>query len=71
GGGGGGGGAAKPPPRPGGGAARKQPVVLWGVGSMVVPGPEEVGWAEEALAWVLWALFAYAKEIGLNPPPFW
>ncbi|MDW8069795.1 MAG: hypothetical protein RML46_12915 [Anaerolineae bacterium] len=42
-----------------------------GEGSMVVPGPEEVGWAEEALAWVLWALFAYAKEIGLNPPPFW
>ena len=26
--------------------------------------------AEEALAWVLWALFAYAEEIGLKAPPF-
>jgi hypothetical protein len=26
--------------------------------------------AEEALAWGLWALFAYAEEIGLKAPPF-
>ena len=26
---------------------------------------------EGALAWVLWALFADAEEIGLKPPPFW
>lgn len=37
----------------------------------MVPGPGEVGQAEEALAWVLWALFAYAEGIGLKPPTFW
>ncbi|MBC7227032.1 MAG: hypothetical protein H5T61_07345 [Thermoflexales bacterium] len=37
----------------------------------MAPGPGEVRRAEEALAWVLWALFTYAEEVGLNRPPFW
>ncbi len=47
----------------------KKPTLVKGDG--VVPGREEVARAEEALAWVLWALFAYAEEIGLKAPPFW
>lgn len=27
--------------------------------------------AEYCLAPTAWALFAYIKEVGLNPPPFW
>ncbi len=50
---------------------RMHPEVLMGEGDGVVPGQEAVARAEEALAWVLWALFAYAEEIGLKPPPFW
>jgi len=40
-------------------------------GDGVVPGRDEVERAEEALAWVLWALFAYAPDLGLKTPPFW
>jgi len=50
---------------------RMHPEVLMGEEDGVVPGREEVARAEEALAWVLWALFAYAEEIGLKAPPFW
>jgi len=50
---------------------RIHPEVLMGEGDGVVPGQEAVARAEEALAWVLWALFAYAEEIGLKAPPFW
>ncbi len=50
---------------------RLHPEVLMGEGEEVMPGPGEVRRAEEALEWVLWALFAYAGEVGLNPPPFW
>ena len=27
--------------------------------------------AEEALAWVLWALFVYSEGLGLKHAPFW
>ena len=37
----------------------------------VVPGRDQVRRAEQALAWVLWALFAYADRLGLQPPVFW
>ncbi len=50
---------------------RLHPEVLMGEEETVMPGPGEVRRAERALAWVLWALFAYAEEVGLNPPPFW
>jgi|GEM_PF-965548 len=50
---------------------RMHPEVLMGEGYGVVPGREEVARAEEALGWVLWALFADAEEIGLKAPPFW
>lgn len=45
--------------------------VLMGEGSGVMPGPGAARRAEEALAWVLWAVFAYAEAISLKPPPFW
>ncbi len=50
---------------------RLHPEVLIGEKETVMPGPGEVRRAEEALEWVLWALFAYAEKVGLNPPPFW
>jgi hypothetical protein len=37
----------------------------------VVPGQDEIRRTEEALAWVLYALFAYAPDIGLDYPAFW
>ncbi len=32
---------------------------------------EEVRRAERALAWVLWALFAYAEQVGVKRAVFW
>ncbi|HEY76936.1 MAG TPA: hypothetical protein G4O00_12335, partial [Thermoflexia bacterium] len=58
-------------PRDFGVAVRIHPEVLIGEEDGVVPGREEVRAAEEALAWVLWALFAHAEEVGLRRPPFW
>lgn len=40
-------------------------------GDGVVPGKEEVRQAEESLAWVLWALFAYGDEVMLKTAVFW
>ena len=37
----------------------------------VVPGRDELDRACSALAWVLYALFAYARHIGLETPVFW
>ena len=37
----------------------------------IVPGKGELQAAEQALAWVLWALFAYAEDLGLKRPGFW
>jgi len=58
-------------PRDFGIAVRIHPEVLVGEGSGVVPSREEVKVAEEALVWVLWALFAHAEEVRLKRPPFW
>jgi hypothetical protein len=37
----------------------------------VVPSQSEIFVCEEALAWVLWALFNYAPELGLGRVEFW
>ena len=49
----------------------RNPELLMGEDDEVVPGRDEVRQAEEALAWVLWALFAYSEEVGLKRPGFW
>ncbi|MBC7250102.1 MAG: hypothetical protein H5T62_07445, partial [Anaerolineae bacterium] len=45
--------------------------LLMGDRDGVVPGQDTVRRVEQALAWVLWALFAYAEEVGLKRAPFW
>ena len=51
---------------------RLHPEVLLGAeAEAIVPTPEEVAAAEQALAWVLTALFAYSQELGLKQTPFW
>lgn len=52
-------------------AARLHPEVLLGQASGVMPPPEQVAAAEDALAWVCYALFAYAEALHLPPPDFW
>lgn len=47
------------------------PELLMREGDEIVPGRGEAAQAAEALGWVLWALFAYAEELGLQPPEFW
>jgi hypothetical protein len=37
----------------------------------VVPGSDEIAEAETALGWVLWAMFAHARHLGLVRPGFW
>lgn len=37
----------------------------------IVADRNELNHVEEALAWVLWALFAYAEDLGLKRAPFW
>ena len=37
----------------------------------VVPGRDEIERASAALAWVLYALVAYAPRLGLGTPVFW
>jgi hypothetical protein len=49
----------------------RNPEVLMEPGDGVVPGRDEIQQAENALAWVLWAMFAHASELGLKTPPFW
>ncbi len=51
--------------------AQLHPEVLMGQTSGVVPPPEQVAAAEDALAWVCYALFAYAEALHLPPPDFW
>jgi hypothetical protein len=48
-----------------------EPEVLMGRADGVVPSREETEAAEEALTWVLDALFAYAHEIGIKHARFW
>jgi hypothetical protein len=50
---------------------RLHPELLMGESDEVVPGREEVEAAEKALAWVLWALFAYGEDLGLRQAVFW
>ncbi len=49
--------------------------VLLGARDGVIPLRDEVRGIEKALAWVIWALLAYSKEVGLklngDYPPFW
>jgi hypothetical protein len=48
------------------------PELLVEEGSDLIPGRAEVQAAEQALAWVLWALFAYADDlVELKYAPFW
>jgi hypothetical protein len=37
----------------------------------LVPTRDEVERAEQALAWVLWSLFAYAEDLELPRAKFW
>jgi len=56
-------------------AAELHPEVLMGERDGVVPLRDAVQAAERALAWVLYALFAYSEEVGLElkqgAAPFW
>ena len=36
-----------------------------------MPDRDQVRQVEQALAWVIWALFVYCDEIGLSHPAFW
>jgi hypothetical protein len=47
------------------------PDLLMAPGDGVAPGEKETQQVEEALAWVLWALFAYGYDVGLKPAVFW
>jgi len=49
----------------------RNPELLMGPGDGVVPGRGEVRQVEEALAWVLWALFAHSEDVGLKRAVFW
>ncbi len=49
----------------------RAPELLMGEDDGIVPGKGEVQAAEQALAWVLWALFAYAEDLGIKRPNFW
>jgi len=51
-------------------AVRIRPKLLFG-GEDAMPDDVEVREAEEALAWVLEALFRYAGRLGLKRPQFW
>ena len=48
-----------------------EPQALMGAGDGVVPTREDVAFAERALAWVLFALFAYAEDIDVKRARFW
>ncbi len=45
--------------------------ILMSRDDMVVPSKEEVKGMEEALSWVLYALFAYSEELGLGGLSYW
>lgn len=47
------------------------PEVLLGDADGVLPGKIEVQQAQESLAWVLWAILAYAEDLGLKTALFW
>jgi len=47
------------------------PEILMPEETAVVPGIQEIEMLENALAWVLSALFAYTHHLGFKRPPFW
>ena len=49
----------------------RSPELLMGERDCIVPGRDEVQQTEKALAWVLWALFAYSDDLGLKHAIFW
>lgn len=49
----------------------RDPQILMNRDDLVVPSKEEVREMEEALAWVLYALFAYSEELGLGGLSYW
>ena len=49
----------------------RNPELLMVPGDEIVPGKDAVQAVEEALAWVLWALFAHGEDIGLKQAIFW
>jgi len=49
----------------------RNPQILIEEDDIVVPSQSEVTQVEQALAWVLWALFAHSLDLGLGRPEFW
>ena len=49
----------------------RNPQILMAEDDLVVPSQSEVIQVEQALAWVLWALFAHSLDLGLGRPEFW
>lgn len=49
----------------------KKAELLMGDRDGVLPGQDTVRRVEQALAWVLWALFVYSAEVGVKHAPFW
>jgi len=49
----------------------RDPQILMREEDTIVPSAQEVSKTEQALAWVLWALFNYSGELGLGRVEFW
>jgi len=49
----------------------RKPIILMTDDELVVPSDEEVKYTEQALSWVLCALFEYGPELGLGRVEFW
>jgi hypothetical protein len=49
----------------------RNPELLMTPGDEIVPGKDAVQAVEQALAWVLWALFAHGEDLGLKQAVFW
>jgi len=48
-----------------------EPELLLGSQSGIIASKEVAQLTEEAISWVLWAVFAYPRELGVKPVPFW
>ncbi|HRQ22378.1 MAG TPA: hypothetical protein PLF42_03025, partial [Anaerolineales bacterium] len=49
----------------------REPQILMDRDDLVVPSKKEVQAVEEALSWVMYALFAYSEELGLGGLSYW
>ena len=49
----------------------RNPQILMNRDDLVVPSTKEVHETEEAVSWVLFALFAYSEELGLGSLSYW